>query len=222
MTQYLGVKGTNGKVSREPTDSKGYPVELTAGSASIGTVSSNAEGTPGSTKPTKAFQIAGNDGANLRVPYVYTFGIADSQSLGESLSVASGQMAYNGSTWDRWRNNSQGTLLASAARTATTNSSDQTNYNGKGLHVILDVTSAGTGSITLKIEGKDTLSGKYYTLLEGAAVTTNSTNVYKVYPDLTAAANSVANDMLPKTWRITVTANNANTITYSVGHSLNL
>ena len=32
------------------------------------------------------------------------------------------------------------------------------------------------------IQGKDAASGKYYTLLVGAAVTTISTNVYTVYP----------------------------------------
>jgi hypothetical protein len=127
---------------------------------------------------------------------------------------------FNGTTWDRARNNNDLTLLASAARTATLQSSDQTNYNGRGLHVVLDVTSAGTGSITLTIQAKDVLSGKYYTLLAGAAVTTNSTNVYKVYPGFPATANVSANDLLTRTWRIDVTHNNANSITYSVGASV--
>lgn len=130
--------------------------------------------------------------------------------------VSSGMISYNGATFDKVRNNTQNTLLASSARTVTTSSADQTNYNSKGLHVVLDVTSAGTGSITLSIEAKDTLSGKYYTLLTGAAVTTDSTNVYKVYPGLPATANVSANDIVPRTYRVTVTANNANSVTYSV------
>lgn len=127
---------------------------------------------------------------------------------------------FNGSSWDRQRNNTQNTLLASAARTITTSSTDQTNYNSRGLHVVLDVTSAGTGSITLTVEGKDSLSSKYYTLLAGVAVTTNSTNVYKVYPGLPATANVSANDIVPRTYRVTVTANNANSVTYSVASLL--
>ena len=38
----------------------------------------------------------------------------------------------------------------------------------------------------------DALSGQYYTLLAGAAVTTVSTNVYKVFPGATAVANAAA------------------------------
>ena len=146
---------------------------------------------------------------------------ADAQSTGSNgLLTISRNSAFNGTTWDRWRNNTDLTLLASAARTATLQSSDQTNYNGCGVHVVLDVTNAGTGSITLTIQAKDALSGKYYTLLAGAAVTTNSTNVYKVYPGLAASANVSANDLLTRTWRIDVTHNNANSITYSVGASV--
>lgn len=82
------------------------------------------------------------------------------------------------------------------------------------------MTTVGTGSVTLDIQGKDPVSGKYYSILTGAAVTTNSTNVYKIHPGLTAAANAVANDMLPRTYRVVVTANNANSATYSVGAML--
>ncbi|RJQ25438.1 MAG: hypothetical protein C4589_11245 [Peptococcaceae bacterium] len=117
--------------------------------------------------------------------------------------------------------NQEGTALASAARTATISSVDLANNHKNGVHVILDVTAITTApSITLKIEGKCPVSGKYYTILEGAAVTAVSTNIYKVFPAATAAANSVANDIIPKTWRITVTHANADSITYSVGYFL--
>jgi predicted secreted protein len=94
------------------------------------------------------------------------------------------------------------------------------NYRGRGIKVVLDMTTVGTGSVTLTIKGKDTASGKYYTLLAGAAVTTNSTNVYTVFPGATASANVSANDMLPRTWQVVVTANNANATTYTVGASV--
>jgi hypothetical protein len=81
-------------------------------------------------------------------------------------------------------------------------------------------TTGGLGSVTLTIQGRDTTSGKYYTLLAGAAVTSVSTNVYTVAPALTAAANSVANMVVPRTIRVLVTANNANPMTYSVGASV--
>lgn len=116
--------------------------------------------------------------------------------------------------------NVDGTALASAARTATTSSSDITNSWGKGILVFFDVTAVATSDVKVKVEGKDPTSGKYYTILEGASVTTISTNVYKVNPALTAAVNSIANDILPKTIRLTVTHANANSTTYSVGYSL--
>jgi hypothetical protein len=113
------------------------------------------------------------------------------------------------------------TVLASAARTTTQTQGDQTTPTGiRGIRVVLDMTTAGTGSVTLEIDGKDSLSGKYYALLTGAAVTTDSTNVYTVYPSNTVAANVSASTALPKIWRVKVTANNANSATYSVGACL--
>ncbi len=108
-------------------------------------------------------------------------------------------------------------VFASASQTAGQTQADQTNLGGRGLDVVLNVTSAGTGSITLEIDGKDPASGTYFALLVGAAVTTVGTTVYRVYPGLTAVANATASDVLPRTWRIKVTANNANAMTYSVG-----
>jgi hypothetical protein len=116
------------------------------------------------------------------------------------------------------------TAFASAARTTSQNNTagtgDTTNPGYRGIKVILDMTVVGTGSITLTIQGKDLTSSKYYTLLAGAAVVTNVTNVYTVFPAATAATNVTANDRLPLTFRINIVANNANSATYSVGYTL--
>lgn len=127
---------------------------------------------------------------------------------------------YNGSTWDRPYNNIEATLLASAARTTTQTSADIVCYNAEKLIVVLDMTVVGTGSVTVSIQGKDSASGKYYDILVGAAITTNSTNRYRVGKDLASVANSIAQDYLPRVIRIVVTANNANSATYSVGYNL--
>lgn len=82
------------------------------------------------------------------------------------------------------------------------------------------MTVVGTGSVTLTIQGKDPATGNYYTLLVGAAVTTNVANKYTVFPGATAAANATANDILPPIIRFVVTANNANSATYSLGMNL--
>lgn len=142
-------------------------------------------------------------------------------------------MGFDGTTWDRLRvdsngrllanidGNTDGTALPSSARTATTNSADLSNAHGTGVNVVLDVSaSSGSPSITLKIQGKDVVSGKYYDILSSGAVTAVSTTVLKVYPGLTAAANSVANDIIPATWRVSVEHSNTDSIQYSVGYSI--
>ena len=121
---------------------------------------------------------------------------------------------------DAIADNTQGAILTSAARTATQTTADQTNYNGRGIHVILDVTSiTDTPSIVLKIEGKSA-SGVYYTLLEGAAVVGIGTHVYKVMPWATPVANEAAADLLPRAWRVVVTHADADSITYSVDYAI--
>jgi hypothetical protein len=112
------------------------------------------------------------------------------------------------------------TLLASAARTATTNSGDIETRAGRGVHVVIDATAAAaTPSVVFTIQGKDATSGAYYTILASAAVTGVSTTVLRVFPGATAAANLAANDCLPATWRVLATAGDADSLTYSVGCS---
>jgi len=109
------------------------------------------------------------------------------------------------------------TILPSASRTTTQTSADIQVDAAETAIVVLDMTTVGTGSVTMTIQGKDSASGKYYTILAGAAVITNSTNRYRVGKNITAAANSIAQDYLPAVIRILVTANNANAAVYSVG-----
>lgn len=113
------------------------------------------------------------------------------------------------------------TVFASAARTATHNSADFVTPYTKGLHLVIDCTAtSATPSVVFTLQGKDVTSGKYYTVLASAAITATGTTVLKVHPALTAAANSVANDLLPRTWRVLATHADADSITYSVGVSL--
>lgn len=151
--------------------------------------------------------------------------MADAFSNGSiiGLMVQAFPMDFDGGTaHDRHRNNTDTTLLASAARTTTQTSADITTYNASQLIVTLDMTAVGTGSVTVTINGKDAASGKYSLLLSGAAVTTNSTNVYRVGIGNTVTANVSANLALPRTIQIVVTANNANSATYSVGYALSV
>ena len=114
----------------------------------------------------------------------------------------------------------RGALAIPAGSTATVTGPDIVNQHGhRGIKATVVTTAIGTGSITLNIQAKDSASGTYTTLLAGAAVITNVTNVYTVYPGLTAVANVTASDVLPEIFRLVVTANNANAATYTVGWS---
>lgn len=114
-------------------------------------------------------------------------------------------------------NNSPFTYLASAARSATPTKTDNKNYGYRGVMVVIDLTAFTTAaSLTVTIQGKDPLSGKYYTILASAAITSVSTTVLTVYPALTAAANSVANAVMPRDWAIDCVHGNGNSHTYSV------
>lgn len=107
-------------------------------------------------------------------------------------------------------------VLASAARTASVNSSDMTNMSGRGVRVWIKATaSAATPSVVFTIAGK-TAQGDYYTILDSAAVTGAGTTTLVVHPELAASANAIANNHLPRTWRVQAVAADADSLTYSV------
>lgn len=113
------------------------------------------------------------------------------------------------------------TVFASAARTATANSSDLPNSDSRGAHIVIDVSAvSATPSVTFKVQGKDPLSGSYYDILTSAAITATGTTVLKVYPGITAAANVAVSDVLPQVWRVRAEHGDADSITYSVSASL--
>jgi len=146
--------------------------------------------------------------ANLRV-----------DSFGNTHVVLHGESAA--STPEPLQSNTDITVLASAARTTLQTGSDITNTNHRGIVVVLDVTlDPAAASITVTIQGKDTESSSYYTLLAGAAVAATGTTAYTVYPGCIAVANSVANLPVPRIFRVNVAVADADSMTYSIGASL--
>ena len=116
-----------------------------------------------------------------------------------------------------------GALLNYAAASVGSNSADQTNPNGRGIKIVVDVTAitGTTPTLTVTLQGKDTASGKYYTILASAALTAAGTTVLTVFPGLVAAANVTANDVLPRTYRvIAVIGGTTPAVTATVGASL--
>lgn len=115
--------------------------------------------------------------------------------------------------------NTEGTMFPSAAYTATQNSPDMANDTYSGVHVVIDVTVFGAGTLTVKIQGKDQTSGKYYDILTSAALNSTGTTVLKVFPGMTAATNVAVSESMPRTWRVLLTKSDASSWTYSVGYS---
>jgi hypothetical protein len=121
--------------------------------------------------------------------------------------------------------NTQGILLPSAARTATTSSAVQMNTNARGVIVTLNVTAAsGTGGLTLRIQGVEPVTGNVYSINNApTAVNATGLSAYVLYPGATASgsvAQVTGGVPLPKMWQVTVYVGDSSSYTYSVGYSL--
>jgi hypothetical protein len=116
--------------------------------------------------------------------------------------------------------NTRKTILASAARTASVDTSDQVNAYHRGVRIHIDATAlSATPSVVFTVQGKSA-SGDYYTLLASAAVTATGDTFLYIYPGATAAANTIANLALPPVWRVSAVAGDADSLTYSIGAEL--
>lgn len=115
-------------------------------------------------------------------------------------------------------------LVISGARTAAPAGApfNYTSNAQKFADVIVDVTvnPGGLGSITVDVVGVDPASGKEYLILSTGALTAVATKLIQIGPGLTTAANAAQNQDMPAQFRVKVTHNNANPITYSVGINL--
>ena len=112
------------------------------------------------------------------------------------------------------------TLTAQAA--ATVNGADQVNLTSAGIKLVVDITAitGGAPTTTIKVQGKDPVSGKYYDLLTSTALAAVATTVLTIRPAATAAANLTVNDALPASWRVIATVAGAGAVTATVAGSL--
>jgi hypothetical protein len=129
-----------------------------------------------------------------------------------------GNRLYNGTNFDREYGNMSGVLLASAARTTTTSSASQTNYNHRGVIVHLDVTSAGTGTLQVQINGTSGIGA--FVLALGTA--SAGSNLLIAYPGVIDADTSydAKSVVLTRVWTVTINKSDASSWTYSVGYAL--
>lgn len=122
------------------------------------------------------------------------------------------------------------TILTSAARTATTASSDQRNTYHRGVLLVVDYTATPNNAETIQptIQAKDALTGKYQNIVAFTAVTsstlgaspTTATFLYTLYPGavetITNANHEVQALALPRLWRVRMVHSASGSYTYTV------
>ena len=118
---------------------------------------------------------------------------------------------YNGSGFDMARNNTQGTLLASAARTANVNSPIMTNFNHRGVLIVVTVSTITGTSASLEVQlvtqspvdGGSTAIGLTST---STAITVPGTSYIVCYPaplNQSGSGSGIITNwqtVLPRTW----------------------
>lgn len=128
-----------------------------------------------------------------------------------------------GDEWIRQHSNEGITILASAARTATTISATFTNPNHRAAHFIIVVTAVtATPSVVFNIEGFDEASATWYPLLIPLAIDSVGTTVLKIGIGFTPVPNLTANNLIPFSYRVNAVHGDADSITYSVGANLSV
>ena len=157
-----------------------------------------------------------SDGAQVQrvIPNTWSGGVATDVSAATPLPVVP-------------TGNASGTLLASAAQTATVNTAAQSNTNARGVTVTVDVTAVSGTSPTLtpSIEAQDPVSGAWYAL-DGAATAITATGLYtyQLYPGATGGAVTQATSLaLPAAWRVAFTIGGTTpSFTFSAGYAYTL
>lgn len=196
-------------------------------SLSSGTVTVIGNGIVGPVAPTP-FGVTGSGGA-------VTSNTIASDAVGTSSSglyTAGFNYLFNSasSNWERWRSNLDGALLASAARTTTTVSATQTNYNARNVVLALNVTVNPGGAETLRLDLQGSPDGGtiWYTVANGTASAFGGAagdQIVSVGPGDSAGWNDGTGSTgratsCPRTWRARVTHSGAGSWTYSVSYAL--
>lgn len=114
-------------------------------------------------------------------------------------------------------------VLNLSAVTANVDGDDQINLSNEAAYIVIDITAiTGTApTATFYVEGKDEVSGKYYTILQSADLGAVGTTVLKIGRGFAETANLSANAVLPTTWRVRAVLGGATpSVTATVGADL--
>lgn len=108
--------------------------------------------------------------------------------------------------------------IQGTAQAAAVNGPVLDNFGRCGAVVVIDITAiTAAPSAVFTLVGNDPITGKQYTILASAALTSVGTTVLRVLPSGIASANAVANDWMPYQWAVNLTSLSGGTITFKVG-----
>lgn len=238
----------DGDYTPRSTDTKGNTMVI--GNVASGTADAGAPvktgGRNNTTRPTLTDGQRGDNQLDTRANLAVTLFAANSAngistvasnadgqtttSTTSRLEIMSRNSGFNETGYDRWRNNTEATILASAVRAVTTNGTDQTNYNGRGVMFLLSVTvEAAAETLSLKVQVKDSISGSYgdyvdFGVVYNAATMAPGVYVAVIYPGLLTAdliSGAIGKSApLPRVWRPVITHSASGNWTYSLSSEL--
>jgi len=127
--------------------------------------------------------------------------------------------AYNETTWDSYRNNTNVDILASAVRATSTTSATQTNYNSRGAYILFDITVVpGTDTVQLFVDILQP-DGTFTAIMQGAAISAAALYKYLLFPEAVdddSQLTEVTRVPIPRTWHIRIIHSAASDFTYAV------
>ncbi len=108
------------------------------------------------------------------------------------------------------------TLLASMSRSGTITSAVQVNPNARGVTLVLNVSSVGTGNLTMHLNGT-VVAGADLTIAISVAITATGDYVLTVYPGANGGgANLVVSAPLPYKWYVSIVPSDGSTWGYAL------
>lgn len=141
-------------------------------------------------------------------PFSVPAALADGASNPTSTSSGADQLLFNGTTWDRGRNNNNAVAVdLSSARTSTGTGVTATNYNHAGAFIYYNVTAFSGTTPTLVFKVQYSVDGTNFVDLDAtnaasASITGVASGVIKVYPGIPTVAAGSCNSPLPRVWRL--------------------
>lgn len=182
---------------------------------------SNVEQTPGQAVPAKAVWIGARDASGNMLGLYGDYVSSDGQGNKNAVWAGAMPFLYNGSNWDRVRNNIESNLLNSLARTTTATSPTQTNFNGRGVILTLDVTANPGGAETLSVNvgAIDAVGKKKYVAAVSIPAATNGTYLIVLYPGINPPALTGVtpiSSVIPRRWDVTIAPSGSGSWTYGL------